>query len=82
MKVELRVIESDCRSGYHKVGDTFIVNDLCPPLCSELWHGIYPNVCVIQNGGTLDYGESRKRKFRYRCPDEGRVLIEGYVIEE
>lgn len=36
MKVELKIIESKCRSGYHKKGDTFIVDELCPPLCQEL----------------------------------------------
>jgi uncharacterized repeat protein (TIGR04076 family) len=82
MKVEIRIIESRCRSHYHKAGDTFVVDDLCPPLCSELWYGIYPNVCVLQNGGTLDYGESKGKVFRYKCPDEGRVLIEGYVIKD
>ena len=56
MKVKLTITESRCRSGHFKAGDDFIVEDLCPPLCHELWHSIYPYVCVLQNGGDLDYG--------------------------
>lgn len=35
-KVKLTITESNCRSGYFKSGDEFIVEDLCPPLCPEL----------------------------------------------
>ena len=81
MKVKLEIIESKCRSGYHKKGDHFILDELCPPICQELWHLIYPNVFVLQNGGTLDYGSRRDKRFRVKCPDNERVIIEGYVIE-
>lgn len=81
MKVELKIIESKCRSGYHKKGDIFVVEDLCPPLCSELWQCIYPQVFALQNNAVLDYGEIKAKKFSFRCPDQGRVLIEGYVID-
>ena len=54
MKVKLTITERRGRSGYFKAGDEFIVEDLCPPLCHELWHNIYPYVCVLQNGGDLD----------------------------
>lgn len=81
MKVKLTILESKCRGGYHKVGDTYIVEDLCPPVCHELWQCIYHNVYALLNGGDLDYGNSREKKFQSRCPDQGRVLIEGKVIE-
>ena len=80
-KVKLTITSSCCRSGYHKEGDSFIVEDLCPPLCHELWHSIYPSVCVLQNGGDLDYGDTRARMFDGKCPDGGRVTIHGEVIE-
>ncbi|MBI9011463.1 MAG: TIGR04076 family protein [Clostridiales bacterium] len=81
MKVELTIVESKCRSHYHKAGDTFIVEDICPPICHELWQCIYPNVFALINNGSLDYGDKKAKKFSYRCPDNGRVLIEGRVIE-
>ena len=81
MKVKLTITESRCRSGYFKPGDEFIVEDLCPPLCHELWHAIYPYVCVLQNGGDLDYGEIRASCFDAKCPDGGRVVIHGETIE-
>ena len=58
-KVKLTIVESKCRSGYHKEGDTFVVDDLCPPLCHELWNTIYPLVYALRNGAELDYGNIR-----------------------
>lgn len=81
-KVKLTVVESRCRSGYCKKGDEFIVGDLCPPLCHELWNTIYPSLYVLLNGGDLDHGETRAKLFETHCPDEGRVIIRGEVIEE
>lgn len=80
-RVKLTVLESKCRGGYHKVGDTYIVEDICPPICHELWQCIYPNVYTLLNNGDLDFGNIRAKKFQFRCPDQGRVLIQGEVIE-
>lgn len=80
-KVKLTVLFSKCRCGYHKSGDTFIVEDVCPPICHELWNIIYPSVYTLLNNGDLDYGEHREKKFESKCPDNGRVSIKGEVIE-
>ena len=77
MTVKLTITERQCRCGYFRKGDSFLVEDLCPPLCHELWNVIYPYVFALQNGGDLDYGESRKTAFQAKCPDEGRVCIQG-----
>lgn len=82
MKIRLTVTESRCRSGYHKAGDTFLVEDLCPPLCQELWHRAYPYLFALQNGADLDCGDIRAKSFTVRCPDEGRVCLKGEVVEE
>lgn len=82
MKVKLTILEGNCRGNYHKNGDTYLVEDICPPICHELWNSIYPNVYTLLNNGDLDYGAVREKKFRMRCPDNGRVLIEGEVVEE
>lgn len=81
-KVLLTITESRCRGGYHKKGDTLIVEDLCPPLCHELWHTIYPMVYALQNGAELDYGDIRAKAFDAECPDGGRVHIHGEVITD
>ncbi len=81
-KVKLTVTDSECRSGYCKKGEEFVVGDLCPPLCHELWNVIYPFVYALQNGADLDYGSSRSRQFDAKCPDGGRVCIHGEVTEE
>ena len=80
IKVRLTVLESACRSGYHKAGDTFTVEDLCPPLCHELWNRAYPYVFALQNGADLDCGTERRPSFTVSCPDGGRVLLYGEVI--
>ena len=75
MKIQLTVLESRCRSGYHKAGDTFLVEDLCPPLCHELWHAAYPYVFALQNGAALDSGETKARSCTVKCPDGARVVL-------
>lgn len=80
-KVRLTVTDSRCRNGNCKKGDTFLVEDLCPPLCHELWNTIYPMVYALQNGAELDYGEIRAKMFDAKCPDGGRVCIHGEIEE-
>lgn len=81
-KVKITVIKSDCRSGYLKEGESFIVGDLCPPICHELWHAAYPYVFALQNGAELDSGEEKRPAFTVKCPDEGRVILMGEVTNE
>lgn len=80
VRVKLTIIQSKCRCGYCKQGDEFIIEDLCPPICHELWNTIYPLVYALQNGAELDYGNSRAKKFDAKCPDGGRVSVHGEVI--
>ncbi len=79
-KVRLVITESACRGGYCQKGDTFLVEDLCPPLCHEFWNVIYPMVYALQNGAELDHGDTRAKEFDAKCPDGGRVHIHGEVI--
>jgi uncharacterized repeat protein (TIGR04076 family) len=81
-KVKITVVESRCRGGYCKTNDEFIVEDLCPPLCHELWNSMYPFVYALLNGAELDYGNKKVPMFDIKCPDEGRVVIHGERIEE
>ena len=80
-KVKLTITESNCRCGYHKAGDTFLVEDLCPPLCHELWNAVYPSVYVLLNGGELDHGDIRAKVFDVKCPDGGRVIVHGEIAD-
>ncbi len=80
-KVLLTVTESRCRGGYVRAGETFVVDDLCPPLCHELWNAIYPRVYALKNGGELDHGDERVKFFETQCPDGGRVKIRGEAID-
>lgn len=81
-KVKLTVIESRCRGGYCKKGEEYIIEDVCPPLCHELWNSMYPFVYTLLNGGELDYGNKKAPMFDVRCPDEGRVFIHGERMKE
>ena len=80
-KIKLTVLESRCRGGYCKKGDEFLVEDLCPPLCHELWNVMYPYVFALQNGAELDHGDRRAKAFDVQCPDGGRVRVHGEVID-
>ncbi len=81
-KVKLTIMDSKCRCGYFTRGQEFLVKDLCPPLCHELWNSIYPLVYALQNGALLDYGQTRAKMFDAGCPDGGRVRIHGEVVED
>ena len=48
----------------------------------EKWNEIYPMVYALKNGATLDYGAGRAKCFDARCPDNGRVIVHGEVIDE
>lgn len=61
-------------------GDVFIVDDLCPPLCHELWNNLYPMVYALHNGAELDYRTIRAKMFDVKCPDEGRVCVHGEAM--
>ena len=80
-KVKLTITDSRCRSGYFQKGQEYVVEDLCPPLCHELWNTIYPLVYALQNGAELDYGDTRAKMFDAKCPDGGRVSIHGEAVE-
>ncbi|MGI6192950.1 MAG: TIGR04076 family protein [Christensenellales bacterium] len=80
-KVKITVVKSACRCGLCQAGDVFVVEDVCPPLCHELWNSIYPSVYALLNGGTLDYGAARAKCFDAECPDGGRVKVHGEVVE-
>lgn len=81
-KVKLTVICARCRCGYHQAGDEFIVEDLCPPLCHELWNSIYPSVYALLNGGALDKGQARVKYFDAQCPDSRRVCVHGELMPD
>lgn len=81
-KVKITVVGSKCRSGYHKVGDYYIVEDLCPPLCHELWNCAYPSIFALQNGAILDYGDGKAPVFDVKCPDGERVIIHCERIDD
>ncbi len=82
VKVKLTVLESKCRGKCHNVGDIYEVTDICPPICHELWQNIYPSVYTLLNNGDLDYGSTKVKKFEMRCPDNGRVLILGEIVDD
>ena len=85
-KVKLTITESNCRSGFHKKGDEFIIDEdktICPPMCVELWHYAYPYVWALINGAESDSSTGIKtRSNTVICPDEGRVRLLIEVIDE
>jgi uncharacterized repeat protein (TIGR04076 family) len=81
-KVKLTVVKSNCRCGYCKAGDEYVIKDLCPPICHELWNSLYPNVYTLLNGGQLDYGNRKTSMFDCKCSDEDRVVIHGEAVPD
>lgn len=85
-KVKITVTESRCRSGFHRKGQEFIIDEdetICPPICMEVWHYAYPYVWNLLNGGETDDGFNGKKKSNdVICPDEGRVHLHIEVMED
>lgn len=81
-RVILTITASNCRAGLCRAGESFVVGEVCPPLCHELWHALYPMVYTLLNGGALDCGEERVKYFDARCPDGGRVAVHGELVED
>ena len=81
-KVRITVVDSQCRGGCCKKGDEYVVEDLCPPICHELWNEMYPMVYALLNGATLDHGDGRAKCFDAKCPDGGRVSVHAELVEE
>ena len=48
-KVKLTITDSKCRCGYFTRGQEFLVEDLCPPLCHELWNSICAMLRIRRN---------------------------------
>ena len=85
-KVKITITESRCRSGFHRKGEEYIIDDtICPPICMELWHYAYPYVWALLNGAEDDAPDGGRVAYtNVICPDEGRVhmLIEAIDCEE
>ena len=85
-KVKLTITHSNCRSGFHKVGDEFIIdedNTICPPICMELWNYAYPYIWNLLNGGTTDNATGGKSTCnKCVCPDQGRVHMTIELIDD
>lgn len=81
-RVKITVTESRCRAGYHSAGEEFVVEDLCPPVCHELWNVLYPQIYALLNGGDLDHKDGRAAFFEAVCPDEGRVRVRAERLED
>lgn len=80
-KIKLTIPQSACRGGYHRAGGSFIAEDLCPPMCHELWHQLYPMLYALQNRAVLDHGMDKAAMFDAACPDGGRVKVHGERLE-
>ncbi|MBE6722786.1 TIGR04076 family protein [Caproicibacterium amylolyticum] len=79
-QVKITVVQSHCRASCMKQGDCFLIGDVCPPICHELWNCAYPMVYTLLNGGMLDYGAGKAPMFDLACPDGSRVVIHGERI--
>lgn len=80
-RVRLTVTESRCRCGIHQKGEEFVIGEVCPPICHELWNNIYPMVYALGSGGELESGEGYSKGFTARCPDGGRVEVRCELAE-
>lgn len=72
-------VKGNCNAG-HEVGDQFPISCRYPgQLCGYFFHDIFPNISLIQHGGSFPWWSEGQRKFKYLCPDHKNQV--SLVIE-
>ena len=72
-------VKGNCNAG-HQVGDQFPISCRYPGvLCGYFFHDIFPNICVMQTGGSFPWWSKGQTSFEYHCSD--RVNQVSLVIE-
>lgn len=75
-KVKLTITKNNCTCGYYEDNQEFIIGDLCPPICSDVWYEMYPVILALQKDGIY----KGKTEFDFDCKTEGKVGIHVGII--
>ena len=81
-RMKLTVIRSECRGGLHSEGEEYVIGEVCPPICHELWNNIYPMLYAAGCGADIESGEGYSSAFTASCPDGGRVTVKCERIDD
>ena len=73
-RVKLTVIRSECRSGLHGEGEEYVIGEVCPPICHELWNNIYPMLYAAgcgEHSGAVSHDAVYLENAEARCRAAG-----------
>ena len=77
-KVEIEIInileEGTCPAG-HTVGEKFSYPEDIGKICPAAFNAIYPNVRILESGGSYDYYEDDGKTHKACCPDYKRPVV-------
>jgi uncharacterized repeat protein (TIGR04076 family) len=76
MKKKITMVEGSCRSGHHKIGDSWIVESVTPEgICLYAWDRIRTYIMHLEMNG--EFWGDEPNKFRIHCPDyENGIILE------
>ena len=80
-KVVATVKSGKCNQGFHKIGDSFLIDQLTPEgMCTSAFNAIFPLVFTLQCGGKF-FWEDNPHVTRACCPDDTGLVLEIKLAE-
>ena len=81
-KVVATVKSGRCNQRFHKVGDSFVIDQLTPKgMCTSAFDAIFPLVFTLQCGGDF-FWEDDPHVTYASCPDDSGVVFEIKLAQE
>jgi len=76
VKVKIKVVDGECNQHFHKIGDTWEVENFTPcGLCTSAFSAIFPLILTLQCGGKFHW-EKNPEVTRAICPDDKGLVFE------
>ncbi len=76
MSIKVTVKAGQCQGGFHKVGDTFTVENTTPGgMCFGAWNAISSYVTALRFGANFPW-EKEEGVATIHCPDPAGITLE------
>ena len=76
MGVHIEVVDGECSTGRHKVGDVLVIEHATPAgMCLGAWNALAPYVTALLFGANFPW-EPEEGTARIHCPDPNGITFE------
>ena len=81
-KVRITVTEGKCNQGFHRVGDSWVVDELTPEgICTSAFNALFPQILTLACGGEFFWEENPRVGYAC-CPDDTGLTFEIKLAED